>query len=327
MIFTRKNLFSHISAVAFVASLHSGAAVAQTKGKGDDSPRSVKSPRSSLLSRKSSSQGVLKRSSQASSPRKAFFTLEPTCPALKAIFVQELEDVIKRGTGQEFFRTDGTPSVEIIKALVDNSDAVFEFKKRIVSKTISEIKIHRQEDQEQIAPEDLVLIVSVALKEFFDPAQPLPPPLTLLVRELHAAAQGRLAPDQVYPILGVPVFLRCICPALGTPEQFGIKADEYTRKALVLVAKALQLMTNRTEPGDYHACFPIRDQLGSLQSATRHAIDSMLKAHINGPLEVADVPIGETTLKKLLSPPEVVPEDEDYDIRKSPYGFANLDSL
>ncbi len=58
---------------------------------------------------------------------------------------------------------------------------------------------------------------------------------------------ARRFPDSKYKVVGGFIFLRWLCPAIVTPDAFGLideKLDSSTRRRLVLIAKMLQNLAN-----------------------------------------------------------------------------------
>jgi len=99
---------------------------------------------------------------------------------------------------------------------------------------------------------NLISLCRSFIQRVLDSEPEFPPLLRILCNELHTEVKNRF-PSSEYSCVGGFIFLRYLCPALVTPEQFGIVPDGSigkNRRVLVLISKILQNIANKIVSSD-----------------------------------------------------------------------------
>eukprot|EP00698_Gefionella_okellyi_P005606 TRINITY_DN1509_c0_g1_i2.p1 TRINITY_DN1509_c0_g1~~TRINITY_DN1509_c0_g1_i2.p1 ORF type:complete len:549 (+),score=114.24 TRINITY_DN1509_c0_g1_i2:113-1759(+) len=117
------------------------------------------------------------------------------------------------------------------------------------------------------------------LKALVDTACDWPPELRVITHQLQQAVMAKF-PEAQYSAVGGLVFLRFICPALLTPQSFGLldtPPSANARRSFVLCAKLLQNLASDVEFGDKEQFMVCMNDFIVLHQATlRQFLDSLV---------------------------------------------------
>merc|ERR1711964_604915 len=143
----------------------------------------------------------------------------------------------------------------------------------------------------------------------FDSVDAMPIPFRGMARTLHDEVAKRF-PDSKRTSVGGFLFLRFICPAMLSPEHFGltpagappIKADQ--RRPLTLVSKVLQNFSNEVQFGQKELFLnPLNDLLAEKSAACTRFFDSVIDIAETRPERVKYEPlVGVQECKKTVLP-------------------------
>lgn len=127
------------------------------------------------------------------------------------------------------------------------------------------------------------------LKEILNSSEKCPSEFRQLFVHIEKAVRGRY-PENVRTTIGGFIFLRFFCPAVSSPEAYGILDDPpsaSSRRLLILITKVLQNLSNDVEFG---AKEPYMTKMNDFVQANREKLskfyDKLLKPSTKSPIDV-----------------------------------------
>ncbi len=171
--------------------------------------------------------------------------------ALALLFQRELTEKAARHLENETFRQE-SPAMSVAAALL-SMPAVREFRTSLVSLAVSALARSNGD------ADSLLHVLEHMFTQLERMAEMAPPELVILMQSLRRLGSNN---SRLQASL---FFLRFVCPALVQPVEVGGVAavDEHVSHALILLAKAVQLVANQVEPAEGSFFFKGADKLRS----------------------------------------------------------------
>jgi len=188
-------------------------------------------------------------------------------PVLRTLYQLEIDEKISRDLKTEMFRAM-SPIINVISTIFNDlkSPGLQKFRDDFMLAVTSSIEKHLPK-----LSKDWKWVAGVA-EDCVDylvrlPPESIPAEIIVILRSLRDTilSTSGLSNDDIPVMLGSIFFLRLICPMVSKPSD-EINSDMMAK--LVMVAKALQLISNQVDPEKDTQMFEIIDRLSWLHNST-----------------------------------------------------------
>ncbi len=200
---------------------------------------------------------------------------------LKILFDVELQENPANQSPRVPFRLE-TPAVVLTGAVLNAPGKMADFRKNFVQFCRS--TINATNSQKQMEEDSTCIILGQCLQHLAKlPNAAFPRELIVVMQSLKEVAESNPQSVPVSVLVGSIFFLRYLLPGLVQPREVRRNSDTIdfeTSKSLMNLAKALQLVSNRTDITEDHPFYPIRERLETLYDPTRDLL-----------LRIASIPV------------------------------------